>query len=129
MRDFLLQLPHGGILADIGCGNGKYFGVRPDLILLGSDRSTGLALQAMKLCKPPSRLRAAGAVSVGFPHSESPPAGAVMANGESAEAERLRQLPDSCQLGRSSVHCCSLADVVVADAMRLPYKVRNPGDS
>jgi hypothetical protein len=28
-------------VADVGCGNGKYFGVRRDLAVLGSDRSAG----------------------------------------------------------------------------------------
>jgi alkylated DNA repair protein alkB family protein 8 len=29
------------VVADVGCGNGKYYGVRRDLAVLGSDRSEG----------------------------------------------------------------------------------------
>lgn len=46
MREFLEALPCGAVVADVGCGNGKYFGVRPDIALLGSDRSSGLAAAA-----------------------------------------------------------------------------------
>jgi hypothetical protein len=35
------SLPRGAVVADVGCGNGKYFGVRPDVMVLGSDRSAG----------------------------------------------------------------------------------------
>lgn len=41
---FLQQLPPGGLVADVGCGNGKYMKVasRPDLSFIGCDRSSGL---------------------------------------------------------------------------------------
>ncbi|XP_030632519.1 alkylated DNA repair protein alkB homolog 8 [Chanos chanos] len=42
VRDFLLSLPPGSILADVGCGNGKYLGINPDVITLGFDRSSCL---------------------------------------------------------------------------------------
>lgn len=45
-----MSLPENGVLADIGCGNGKYFGVRKDMTILGSDRSFGLASQASQRC-------------------------------------------------------------------------------
>lgn len=41
VRDFIMGLPAGAVVADVGCGNGKYFGVRQDLAVIGSDRSTG----------------------------------------------------------------------------------------
>jgi hypothetical protein len=41
VRAFLEGLPPGALLADVGCGNGKYFGVRRDVFVLGSDRSEG----------------------------------------------------------------------------------------
>ena len=43
VREFLDSVPAGAVIADVGCGNGKYFGVRRDVAFLGSDRSTGLA--------------------------------------------------------------------------------------
>ncbi|XP_036392859.1 alkylated DNA repair protein alkB homolog 8 [Megalops cyprinoides] len=40
--DFLRSLPPGAVLADVGCGNGKYLGVNPDLWAVGCDRSCSL---------------------------------------------------------------------------------------
>ena len=48
VREFLESLPPAAVLADVGCGNGKYFGVRPDVAILGSDRSPNLAETASK---------------------------------------------------------------------------------
>ncbi len=42
VREFIESVPVGAIVADVGCGNGKYLGVRRDIAVLGSDRSTGL---------------------------------------------------------------------------------------
>ena len=35
------QMP-GSVGADIGCGNGKYMGVNPNVLMIGSDRSHNL---------------------------------------------------------------------------------------
>jgi alkylated DNA repair protein alkB family protein 8 len=43
VKAFIDSFPPGSILADVGCGNGKYFGVRRDIFVIGSDRSPGLA--------------------------------------------------------------------------------------
>ncbi|XP_006628174.3 alkylated DNA repair protein alkB homolog 8 [Lepisosteus oculatus] len=40
--DFLQSLPTGAILADVGCGNGKYLGLKQDLFAVGCDRSRNL---------------------------------------------------------------------------------------
>ncbi|KAJ0063435.1 hypothetical protein NL108_002718, partial [Boleophthalmus pectinirostris] len=40
--DFLCSLPPGSVLADVGCGNGKYLGVNPQVVAMGCDRSSGL---------------------------------------------------------------------------------------
>ena len=48
MREFIKSLPPSALVADVGCGNGKYFDVRPDLAVLGSDRSPNLAETAAK---------------------------------------------------------------------------------
>ncbi|OQS06738.1 hypothetical protein THRCLA_01232 [Thraustotheca clavata] len=42
VADFLNGLPSGSMVADIGCGNGKYLGVNSDLMMIGSDRSIPL---------------------------------------------------------------------------------------
>ncbi|KAK7755901.1 tRNA methyltransferase, has a role in tRNA modification [Diatrype stigma] len=39
---FLRAQPPGAVGLDVGCGNGKYLGVNPDVALLGSDRSAAL---------------------------------------------------------------------------------------
>ena len=39
---FLLSLPPGSVGLDVGCGNGKYLAINPDIFILGSDRSGGL---------------------------------------------------------------------------------------
>lgn len=41
VREFIDSIPAGGVVADVGCGNGKYFGVRRDIAVLGSDISAG----------------------------------------------------------------------------------------
>ncbi|KAK0906782.1 tRNA methyltransferase, has a role in tRNA modification, partial [Friedmanniomyces endolithicus] len=40
---FLRDLPNGSIGLDIGCGNGKYLSVNPNIFIVGSDRSSNLA--------------------------------------------------------------------------------------
>ncbi|KAG8452956.1 hypothetical protein GDO86_004674 [Hymenochirus boettgeri] len=40
--DFLLSLPKGSMVADVGCGNGKYLGINKDLYMIGCDRSKNL---------------------------------------------------------------------------------------
>ncbi|XP_036241520.1 alkylated DNA repair protein alkB homolog 8 isoform X1 [Molothrus ater] len=40
--EFLRSLPTGSIVADIGCGNGKYLGINDDLYMVGCDRSKNL---------------------------------------------------------------------------------------
>ncbi|KAM4796108.1 tRNA (carboxymethyluridine(34)-5-O)-methyltransferase ALKBH8 [Rhinophrynus dorsalis] len=40
--DFLMALPKGSVVADVGCGNGKYLGVNKDLYMIGCDRSKNL---------------------------------------------------------------------------------------
>ncbi|KJE88559.1 tRNA methyltransferase [Capsaspora owczarzaki ATCC 30864] len=39
---FLGSLPAGSLLADVGCGNGKYLGVNPSVMGIGCDRSDAL---------------------------------------------------------------------------------------
>lgn len=42
VTDFLRALPAGALVADVGCGNGKYLDVDPRLCLVGVDRSVPL---------------------------------------------------------------------------------------
>jgi alkylated DNA repair protein alkB family protein 8 len=55
VRQFVESLPSAALVADVGCGNGKYFGLRRDIYVLGSDRSQGLAgVAARRLARRPS---------------------------------------------------------------------------
>nr|XP_003923799.2 alkylated DNA repair protein alkB homolog 8 [Saimiri boliviensis boliviensis] len=40
--EFLKALPNGSIVADIGCGNGKYLGINKELYMVGCDHSQNL---------------------------------------------------------------------------------------
>lgn len=51
-------------MADVGCGNGKYFAVRPDVAVLGSDRSAGLVDTAMRRVRNVQARREAAAADV-----------------------------------------------------------------
>lgn len=42
VTEFLEKLEPGALVADVGCGNGKYLGVNPSLCMLGADRSIPL---------------------------------------------------------------------------------------
>ncbi|KAG0642539.1 S-adenosyl-L-methionine-dependent methyltransferase [Tuber brumale] len=42
VENFLRDLPIGAVGLDVGCGNGKYLMVNPDVFIVGSDRSPSL---------------------------------------------------------------------------------------
>jgi len=42
IAEFLNNLPDGSLVADVGCGNGKYLGVNPKIQMVGTDRSFNL---------------------------------------------------------------------------------------
>ena len=42
VEKFLNDVPPGSLVADVGCGNGKYLNVNPDLFMIGTDRSFNL---------------------------------------------------------------------------------------
>jgi alkylated DNA repair protein alkB family protein 8 len=70
VRKFIESVPAGGVVADVGCGNGKYFAVRKDIFTAGSDRSEGLAKVAARRLFP-----------AGLPVSEHPRADVIVADG------------------------------------------------
>lgn len=157
-----MSIAEGDVLADIGCGNGKYFGVRPDVIVLGSDRSFGLAAQAAQRCRSDSRyqrkysvesppLRQSGPHQASTFNTDSGVASSKkIAGQESARVDRESrdredpnggpdvhspktvatvQNPLSNASPRNGVSSqlpglrAQNADVLVADALNLPYKV------
>ena len=48
IEQFLKALPHHSVVYDVGCGNGKYLPINPNLIMLGTDRSLGLLQTAQE---------------------------------------------------------------------------------
>lgn len=65
IANFLCSLPAGSVGLDVGCGNGKYLDVNPDIHVLGSDRSEELVKLAAQRRTPRSGL-AEVAVADGF---------------------------------------------------------------
>ena len=51
VASFLHAQPAGGVGFDVGCGNGKYLGVNPEVFMVGSDRSHSLIGLARSRCK------------------------------------------------------------------------------
>ena len=48
IEKFLKELPCGSVGLDIGCGNGKYLAVNPNIFIVGSDRSRNLVTIAKR---------------------------------------------------------------------------------
>ena len=65
VESFLLSQKPASLGADVGCGNGKYLSVNPDVVMIGSDRSSNLIDIAHSL-KPTSDLIVADAINL--PH-------------------------------------------------------------
>ena len=42
VKEFLMSIPRGSLVADVGSGDGKYFGVNDQIITIGCDRSLNL---------------------------------------------------------------------------------------
>lgn len=47
IKNYLLALEKHSIVADVGCGNGKYLGVNPQLVMIGTD----ITLNLLKICQ------------------------------------------------------------------------------
>ncbi|KAL2149601.1 hypothetical protein VTH82DRAFT_8253 [Thermothelomyces myriococcoides] len=55
VESFLRSQAPGAVGLDVGCGNGKYLGVNPDVFMVGSDRSPSLiSLARDRCCTRPS---------------------------------------------------------------------------
>ena len=46
MKQFVQELEPGSVVCDVGCGNGKYLNINPDIFVVGSDRCLSLAQTA-----------------------------------------------------------------------------------
>ena len=43
VKQFLLDLEPGSFVCDVGCGNGKYLSINPNIYKIGLDRCSNLA--------------------------------------------------------------------------------------
>lgn len=83
VRTFLLSLPNGSLVADVGCGNGKYLNVRDDIVISGSDICKELVelahgrhgdvIRANNLCLPYRSESMDAVISVGVLHHFASP--------------------------------------------------------
>ncbi|KAL2167063.1 hypothetical protein VTG60DRAFT_1822 [Thermothelomyces hinnuleus] len=75
---FLRSQAPGAVGLDVGCGNGKYLGVNPDVFMVGSDRSPSLISLARDRCMQPQAQQgdAAGAGTGGEAGRGRPAVGA-----------------------------------------------------
>ena len=48
IEKFLNGMETGSLVLDVGCGNGKYLNVNPNLFMVGTDRSKGLLDTALE---------------------------------------------------------------------------------
>ncbi|MCJ1392725.1 tRNA methyltransferase, has a role in tRNA modification [Xylographa bjoerkii] len=67
VEQFLQALPDGSVGIDIGCGNGKYLGVNPSILIVASDRSENL----VKIASQNGKHSALIADSLSLPHRDS----------------------------------------------------------
>lgn len=78
VRRFVEELPAGAVVADVGCGNGKYIGLRSDIAELASDPCEGLVRSAAQRMRSrpgaaPGAFRAADVVladGMGLPYRQ-----------------------------------------------------------
>ncbi|KAL5615115.1 hypothetical protein BROUX41_005174 [Berkeleyomyces rouxiae] len=96
---FLQSRRPGAVGLDLGCGNGKYIGVNPAVVLLGSDRSESL----VRLARPRTRFATPAA-----------PAPARKARGNAAIQPSLPPPP-------APIPPVTGGDVLVADSLALPF--------
>ncbi len=113
VKAFLQSLPSGALLADVGCGNGKYFGVRPDVAVLGSDRSPNLAETAARRSQPTPSPLALNALWKLPGKKEAPNVPTERPNCSC----RLRPMATAAVPGP-----LTRCDVAVADGLHLPYR-------
>ncbi|KAK1754564.1 S-adenosyl-L-methionine-dependent methyltransferase [Echria macrotheca] len=106
---FLHAQPPGSVGLDVGCGNGKYLGVNPAVIMLGSDRSPALvALARSRLGRPDD----AGIQGVTKIRSEARSAATTATSTDAAGS--------AVSTGQGGG--AAISDVLVADGLSLPFR-------
>ncbi|KAK3371743.1 S-adenosyl-L-methionine-dependent methyltransferase [Lasiosphaeria ovina] len=105
VAEFLRAQPPGAVGLDVGCGNGKYLGVNPSLVMLGSDRSPALVALARDRVQSLER-----------PLPKQKGATARRASNAPGETEPAAVAPTPA----APVAVCT--DVVVADGLSLPFR-------
>ena len=109
VASFLHAQPPGSIGLDVGCGNGKYLGANPAVVMLGSDRSPALVALAS------SRLGRTG--DAGFQDVTKTQARATMTADTPAAANAAGSGGLTSQGGGAAI-----SDVLVADGLSLPFR-------
>ncbi|KAK5661515.1 hypothetical protein OQA88_11419 [Cercophora sp. LCS_1] len=101
VASFLHAQPLGSVGLDVGCGNGKYLGVNPAVIMLGSDRSPALvALARSRLGRP----------------DDAGPQGVT-------KTTQVEAIAGAAGTGVSDqAGGAGISDVLVADGLRLPFR-------
>jgi len=102
VASFLRALPPGAVGFDVGCGNGKYLGVNPDVVMIGSDRSPSLIALANSRAKQIQSI-----------HPNPNPQNSVSRMGGETTNSPSNSIP---AVG---------TDVLVADGLLLPFRERS----
>lgn len=90
VRRFLDSLPRHSLVADVGCGNGKYLGYRKDLVMIGNDA----CLPLVGIASGKGEALAANALRL--PYLDKSMDAAICV----AVMHHLRTLEERCQLAR-----------------------------
>ena len=117
VASFLNAQPPGSVGLDVGCGNGKYLGVNPAVIMLGSDRSPALVALARD--------------RLGRPNDDAGVQGVTKARGEAATADVATVSAYAVAAATAATGTSSpsgqgsgtlISDVLVADGLSLPFR-------
>lgn len=148
VAEFLRAQPPGAVGLDVGCGNGKYLGVNPSLVMLGSDRSPALValardrVQSLERPLPvlPGPRDSGATVAVGpavsggkTRNKRAPPPGEPGIGEATADAAAAPDSPAATSNAPGETEPAAVAptpaapvavctDVVVADGLSLPFR-------
>jgi len=108
VAQFLHARPAGSMGLDVGCGNGKYLGVNPGLVMIGSDRSPALIALAK------ARLESDG------PAEQPDSAQSRGVSKKKGATEAIVQ--GTPQTSAPAATVAVATDVLVADGLSLPFR-------
>ena len=119
VASFLHAQPPGSVGLDVGCGNGKYLGVNPSVVMLGSDRSPALvALARSRRGRPDD---AAATHGVTRTRGEATPTSHANDDDDARPAANAAAGTSRPALGNGRGGA-AISDVLVADGLSLPFR-------